>query len=611
MNPKSILLKALSRQIVRLQKRIQNLQRLNNQFSWYRLGIFFGGLGFAFLVYWFNVPLSWWVIGGTLIVFNFVAWLHRRTERSLKKHQIWHEMKITQQARILLDWPRIPAVPEFPHSLSHPFEVDLNITGARSLQHLLDISVTRSGSARLRHWLLETNPCLETILERQELIQELKQLSGFREKLVLNFKLVSEERLDSEILLKWLREQQSGKSLKWILPAAGLLAGANAVLIWLSVARQWPAYWLISLILYGLIYFSNWRLWGNLLDDAILLDREFEKSMSIFKFLENYRYCPSSKLARLCHPFRNPESAPSKQLRHLKKIFVAIGLRSNIVLGTFLNIFMPWDFYWAGVLNRYRNKIARIFPEWLETIFELEALSSLAHFAYLNPEYTLPELRETVGDPARNLLETRDCGHPLITAPHKISNTFSLNRVGDIALITGSNMAGKSTFLRTLGINLVLAFAGAPVNAGYFSASMFRVFSCIQINDSLQNGVSQFYAEVKRLKALLDWLEADHVRPVFFLIDEIYKGTNNRERLIGSRALLKSLIHQNGLGAISTHDLELTVFANQFNQVMNYHFREEVAGGKMVFDYRLRTGPCPTTNALKIMQMEGLPIEPE
>lgn len=608
MNPKAIRLKALSRQITRLQNRIQFLQRLNNRFSWYRLGIFFGGLGVAFLVYWFNVHLSWWVTGGMLVIFNLVAWRHRRIERSLKKHQIWHEMKVSQRARILLDWSQIPAAPEFASTVNHPFEIDLNMTGPHSLQHLLDISITRSGSHRLRDWLLETQPQLDTILLRQTLVRELVPLSGFREKLILNFRLGSEERLDSEILLNWLRETQSNQSLKWILPVTALLAGVNVVLIGLSIARQWPAYWFISLLLYGLIYFTNWRLWGNLLDDAILLDREFEKSMRIFKFLEKYRYGQATNLAGLCQPFRNPASAPSKQLRHLKLIFVAIGLRSNIVLGTFLNIFTPWDFYWAGVLNRFRNKIARVFPAWLETIFELEALNSLAHFASLNPEYTFPALQETISDPAQNLLETRNCGHPLIPGAQKISNDFSLHREGEIALITGSNMAGKSTFLRTVGINLALAFAGAPVSADYFSTAMFRIFSCIQINDSLQNGVSQFYAEVKRLKALLDWLETPHARPVFFLIDEIYKGTNNRERLIGSRALLKRLIHRNGLGAISTHDLELTVFANQFSQVLNYHFREEVAGGKMVFDYRLRPGPCPTTNALKIMQMEGLPV---
>lgn len=609
MNQKDVLLKALSRQTERLRRRIQDLERLNNRFSWYRLIIFFGGMGFAFGIYWFNVQLSWGMVALTLVIFNIVAWLHRRIERSLKRHQRWDGMKKSQKARILVDWAGIPSIPAAEQNTNHPFEIDLNITGERSLQHLLDISITHTGSERLRSWLLETNPNIDIILPRQKLVRELKNLSGFREKLILNFRLVSEERLNTETLLKWLGEKQSNRALRWILPVAGVLALANVILIWGSIALQWPSYWLISLILYGLIYYSNWRFWGNLLEDAILLDKEFAKSISIFKFLENYRYCPASRLAKLCQPFRDPRSAPSRQLRHLKKIFIAIGLRSNIVLGTFLNVVMPWDFYWAGVLNRFRNNIAKYFPAWLDVIFELEALISLANFAALNPGYSFPVLREAGTSASDNQLATQKLGHPLIPDSQKVSNDFELRRVGEIALITGSNMAGKSTFLRTLGINIVLAYTGAPVNATRFSVSMFRLFSCIQINDSLQNGVSQFYAEVKRLRALLDLLNQPHSRPVFFLIDEIYKGTNNRERLIGSRALLEELIQRHGLGAISTHDLELTTFANQFNRVKNYHFREDVVAGRMVFDYQLRRGPCPTTNALQIMQMEGLPVK--
>ena len=175
-------------------------------------------------------------------------------------------------------------------------------------------------------------------------------------------------------------------------------------------------------------------------------------------------------------------------------------------------------------------------------------------------------------------------------------------------MLTGSNMSGKSTFLRTLGVNLCLAFAGSPVNAACLRTVPFRLFTCINVSDSVTDGMSYFYAEVRRLKALLQALQEEHPYPLFLLIDEIFRGTNNRERLIGSRAYVQALTGDNGVGMISTHDLELVSLVNEVAGIRHCHFREEVQDGRMVFDYQLRPGPCPTTNALKIMQLEGLPV---
>jgi DNA mismatch repair ATPase MutS len=170
-------------------------------------------------------------------------------------------------------------------------------------------------------------------------------------------------------------------------------------------------------------------------------------------------------------------------------------------------------------------------------------------------------------------------------------------------------MAGKSTFLRTIGVNLCLAYAGATVNADRLETSLFRLFTCIKVSDSVQDGLSYFYAEVKRLQALLAAAKADDSLPVLFLIDEIFRGTNSRERLIGSRSYIRELAKGSSVGLVATHDLELIKLADEIEGVTNLHFREEVSNGRMVFDYRLRPGPCPTTNALTIMRLEGLPVE--
>src|SRR5258705_3874820 len=208
------------------------------------------------------------------------------------------------------------------------------------------------------------------------------------------------------------------------------------------------------------------------------------------------------------------------------------------------------------------------------------------------------------------LFDSRALGHPLLKREAKICNDFSLDQHQKIVILTGSNMAGKSTFLRTVGVNLCLAYVGAPVNASSLRVSLFRVFTCIKVSDSVQDGLSYFYAEVKRLKALLSATERDDDLPVLFLIDEIFRGTNNRERQIGSRAYVRALANRRtAVGIIATHDLELTRLADEIPGIANFHFREEVRDGKMVFDYRLRPGPCPTTNALDIMALEGLPVE--
>jgi DNA mismatch repair ATPase MutS len=286
----------------------------------------------------------------------------------------------------------------------------------------------------------------------------------------------------------------------------------------------------------------------------------------------------------------------------------AAGIQKSPLLWLPLNLLMPWDFFFTLQLDRYKARLRNLLPQWLDTWYELEALSALANFAYLNPDYTFPEVLDQPEAPDQPLFEAHALGHPLLPAAEKICNDFSIEDLRQIAIITGSNMSGKSTFLRTLGVNLCLAYAGGPVNASRLRVAPLRLFTCINVSDSLSDGISYFYAEVRRLKALLDALEDEHAFPVLFLIDEIFRGTNNRERQIGSRAYIRALATARGVGVISTHDLELIHLSEQMPGVHNFHFREEVAGDHMTFDYRLRPGPCPTTNALRIMALAGLPV---
>jgi len=349
---------------------------------------------------------------------------------------------------------------------------------------------------------------------------------------------------------------------------------------------------------------------GDLFEDAYSLRDAFDQLGGIFEYLEIYRYGEHTNLKDLCKPFFSSSTQrPSILLKKIARVAKAATLQKNLLLWVVLNVLIPWDFYFAHRFNQYKSQAAVHLPLWLDVWFELEALNSLANFAYLNPEYVLPEVLTCEASSQHLPFQASALGHPLIPEEKKVTNDFAINNLGEIDLITGSNMSGKSTFLRTLGINLCLAFAGGPVNASSLQTSLFRLFTCIKISDSVTESYSYFYAEVRRLKALLSAVEESNPLPLFFLIDEIFKGTNNRERRLGSEAYISALAGRNCLGIITTHDLDLVKLADKLPELKNYHFKEDIVDGRMVFDYILRPGPSPTTNALKIMQMEGLPVE--
>ena len=434
-------------------------------------------------------------------------------------------------------------------------------------------------------------------------------MSLFRDKLTLNFLLASKEQLDGKQMLKWLEMPYPSEKIKRLLPISALFVGVNISLFLLNVFGFIPAYWVITFLLYVFFYFSNQKVLNPFLEAIVIFDAELDKFKAILVFLENFNYRDKEALAQLCLPFIDPLKSPSKSLRRIKWVTAAIGMRTNPVLMLLLNIVFPWDFYFSCVISHHQKDLAIQMPVWLNTLQKLEASISLANFAYLNPDYTFPEFIPEEDHISEPIFMAEDLGNPLITPEQKICNDLSINKLGEVFIITGSNMAGKSTFVKAIGTNLCLAYAGGHVNASQMRTNLFRLHTCIRISDSITDGFSYFYSEVKCLKTLLNCMNSEDSYPLLFLIDEIFRGTNNKERLIGSRAYIQFIAGDRGIGLIATHDLELSNLAKQSNYVLNYHFRDEVKDGILVFDYKIRPGPSPTTNALKIMEMEGLPVD--
>ena len=620
---------ALEGMIAKLTRRASQLEAVSNKYWFVRRTIVIcsGALG-LFACKYSGATAAWILAGLFLTAFVTVAIYHRRVLDSIRANSLMLEIKQIQIARINLDWNNFSRPAQHQSGSANPnhaFEGDLDITGNRSLHQLLDSAVTKGGSDRLKSWLLNSTPNVQTILKRQSLVLELVGHSLFRDKLQLISAIVSQEartkdttpdknkerakapvspQWDSDKLVDWIRLGVRQSSLRPTLALLGALAAVNITLLVVALLGFIPHVWPATLIIYFAIV--NWKhsriatAWGDLQE----LEKTLRRYGAVFRYLESRGYKNIPGLAQICSPFLDAAKRPSTELKRLERLAAALGVRTNALLWFLVNAVGPWDFYFTHRLDLLREELDELLPRWLHAWYELEGLNSLANFTYLNPSYVFPELSS-----GSAIFDAKALGHPLLKPDSKVSNEFEFNQQIRIAILTGSNMAGKSTFLRTVGVNLSLAYAGAPVNAEHFHASAFRLFTCIKVSDSVQDGLSYFYAEVKRLKALLSAAEQPEAAPLLFLIDEIFRGTNSRERLIGARAFIRELSRFPTFGLVATHDLELVKLAEEIAGATNFHFREEVRDGKMVFDYQLRPGPCPTTNALHIMRLEGLPAE--
>lgn len=611
----------LESSVVRLARRSRQLQDLSRKYWRARRVLFVAGLLLVLFVWQYAGP---WTALAVLVlmifIFMVVAFYHNKVRESISRNDLMLQIKNVQVARVNINWNQLPHKHQPQPESNHPYEADIDVVGERSLHRLLDTSVTHEGSLRLKNWLLSNAPNPLIIAKRQSLVRELQGLSLFRDKLHLYAAVASressnqslarreakqQEPWDSSPLVSWIDHAIPTNSLRPTVILLVLLAFLNITVIVFASLSVIPQVWPITFLIYvGVMIARQSRIaaaWAEVQD----LEKALRRFGTVFRYLEKRRCSNRPGLAQVCAPFLDPRKRPSVELRRVERIAAALGLRTNALLWLLVHAFVPWDFFFTYRLEQLKKEVSQLLQRWLDAWYELEALNSLANFAWLNPCSVFPEVVEN-----ENVFGACGLGHPLIRAEQRICNDFELNDQSRIVILTGSNMAGKSTFLRTVGLNLCLAYAGAPVIAASLRLSPFRLFTCIKVSDSVQDGLSYFYAEVKRLKLLLSAAETEDDLPLLFLIDEIFRGTNNRERHLGSHAFIRALSsRRNALGLIATHDLELTNLENEIPGISNFHFREEVGDGRMIFDYLLHPGPCPTTNALKIMRIEGLPVE--
>ncbi len=601
--------RTLSRLLARTSRLIQRGQEASAALSRWRLGLFLtGGICVVSLYRLALYHEGNWALAGFVAIFLVIAAYHNRLEHRIHRLTVWKHIKQMHGARLRLDWGAI-TIPAVTEPASHLYARDLDLLGPKSLLHLLDTTISSQGRDRLASWLFTQPPAADIWTTRQRLVRELSRMTGFRDRLVVQARLIGEQEINGQRITAVLQHPIGLSRLNAILPAQLILAaatwtlGIGALLDWL------PNYWMLSFGLYAFLYFLTDQ-GEELLEQAVGLHHELEKLGTVLAYVERHASRRGTTLREICAPLLDVRSRPSRHIRRAARVLHAISVKAHPLVHVMANAAGPWDLWWMRQLQGLQVQLRSQLPIWLDRLADVEAASALATFAYLHPAYAWPTPL-TTGDgagSASSVLATRDLGHPLIAHARRVTNHLTLDGLGRISLVTGSNMSGKSTFLRTVGINLCLAQAGAPVCAGRFEWRWCRLACCIRVDDSLDAGLSFFYAEVKRLKYILDAAQDRAAPPVLFLIDEIFKGTNNRERLIGSRAYITELAKGNGFGLVTTHDLELTDLDKTIPNLTNAHFQETVAGAALEFDYTLRPGPCPTTNALRIMELEGLPV---
>ena len=597
--------KRIERTIRYLKLRAELLKARRDRLPLFRLVCFTLGFATGFLLYhYYTLMLAFLVVTLFLMIFIALGIIQRRLKQKIDQNRVLERIYTRHRASVGRNY-------SFLNQLNKPFEprsdleTDLNLIGNSSLMSLVDTTTTLGGFHLLRHFISEPSYNKTEILERRDEIIELTELSNFRNQLEMHLKEFNIKPLESNRIKRWIEQPKSFGISKVKLVLAIVVNLLNIILATGYFLYGLSPFFIYSFILHTIFYFIFSKGQQEFQKNVVFISIELNRLKSALFYLSSQDYQNYPRLGKRLSLFKS-KRGPKAMFSKLKIIHNAIGLRSNLILGFVLNVLLIWDIAISYFFGKLHQDLKEVLPVWLENLIQIEALSSLANFAWLNPGYTYATLIDQDEGPA---LSAKKIRHPLIEVEKSVANDFLIEKQSRVHVVTGSNMSGKSTYLRTLAINAILTYSGACAAAAELKLPVYHLYTCIKVSDSLADGLSYFYAEVRRLSGLLNVVKnAESKIPVFYVVDEIFKGTNNKERLQGSKAFIRALIKMNATGLIATHDLELTDLAKHHENVENYHFTDNIKEGKMVFDYKLYHGPCQSTNALQILALEGLPV---
>jgi hypothetical protein len=570
-------------------------QRQHLWLGYIRLVLVTAGIAVAWFSFYQHLMSRWWL----LVIFAvFVAAARRHSAVLQQKIEAQRAVVFYDRgiARIDDRWTELPTRDAKLTITENLFAEDLDLFRRGGLFELLNTARTSAGQDALASWLLAPAE-RDAILTRQAGIAELRGMTELRERLAICGE-ADFEHIDIAALARWASgaEPKIPASWRWISPLLVALTIAAAVR-YLATNHGWLL--LLMVIIDATITFALLKKMQTLFVNAERASESLKLASILIGQWEQQKLS-SPLLHRLQQTFHVKDESASHALARLALLTGMMEQRGNFIVRVF-DAPLLYSVQLAGAAQTWRRRYGASLQQWLRSLGELEALQSLASYGFEHPNDPFPELAG--GEPC---FEATAIGHPLIPEAKCVRNDVSLGGESRLLLVSGSNMSGKSTLLRAVGVNAVLAMAGAPVRASSLRMTPLRVGASIQVNDSLQEGRSRFYSEILRLRAICAL--AEERPPVLFLLDELLDGTNSSDRLTGAAGIAHALIVSGAIGLISTHDLALTAIGDGTHTLRNVHFEERIENGEMRFDYRLRDGVVTTRNGVALMRMIGLKV---
>ena len=602
---------------------------LDARFSYARLATFVAGIALVVLAW--NQIVSFWLLALPLLIF---AWLVRRHDRLLRtRDRAVRAIRLYEHglARIQDQWSGLGEPGDRFRDDNHIYANDLDLFGRGSLFELLSQARTRTGEETLAAWLKKPADARD-VRARQQAVGELGPRLDVRENLALTGADVR-TKVHTDRLLEWAESPMPAASAlrmaTWLVSAttaAGILFVAFTS-IWQPLA---VALLLQTIVLRrfrdqinSIVSAADPEARADFVADALThRAMDLDVLADLLRILEKETFA-CERLTSLRGRLQGGSEPASHIIGRLHRLAVVHDSERNAMalpLGLFLLGYLELSLAVAALIQLVRPHVAvavdgwrrrhgKRVRVWIESVAELEALMSLAAYHYEHDQDPFPDIVASDDVPrAPALFEGARLGHPLLPSASVVRNDVSLNQQGQLLVISGSNMSGKSTLLRTVGINAVLALMGAPVRATSLRISPLAIGATLRIQDSLQEGRSRFYAEITRIREIADL--ANGPVPLLFLLDELFHGTNSHDRLVGASGVLMNLLDRGAIGLITTHDLALTAVAERLApRAVNVHFEDWFEGQQMQFDYVMKPGPVTRSNAIALMRAVGLDVQ--
>ena len=573
-------------------------QRSFNSIGNWRLIIAIAAVIIGWLAFGKNYFSGWWLTAPLIIFIGLVAW-HQQVFR--RRTFADRAMRFYDQAinRVQDNWSGLGSQGEGFKDVNHIYADDLDIFGRGSLFELLSSARTGAGERTLANWLLAP-ATLQDATERQDAIRELAPKLDLREEMALLGEDIKST-VNAEALAAW------GAAPVVPFPAALrvgaiflALAGLTALI--LRFAGTWPTWPLVLVLGINASVMFGFRERVSQVESSI---ESAAHNLSLLSLLVNRltrEQFSSPYLARLHSALLTEGTPASRRITHLDRWLELLDSSDHVIL----RVIGPIALYKQQLvmaIEAWRKDSGVEVGRWIQSLAEFEALSSLGALHYERPEWAFPALNTA----PRTHFEAIDLGHPLIASALAVRNNLTLDGDCRLLIVSGSNMSGKSTLLRAVGLNTVLAWAGAPVCASALSISRLQVGASLRVSDSLQDNRSRFFAEISRLRQVVELTKGPI--PVLFLLDELLSGTNSHDRRIGAAGVIRGLLAAKTLGLLTTHDLALAQLDQDAGAaVRNVHFEDKITNGKIEFDYHLRPGVVTHSNALELMRSIGLEI---